>query len=66
VSVKYGELSYDRAINLHSHNVQVIVEPIFKDERLALIVHVTVLTKKADFSAMPYEVENREQVAVEV
>jgi hypothetical protein len=66
VSVKYGELGYDRAVNLHAHDVQVIVEPAFKDEGLVLVVHMTVLTKEADFGATPCEVGNREQVAVEV
>jgi len=66
VSVKYGELGYDRAINLHSHDVQVIAEPAFKDEGLALIVHMIVLTKEVDFSATLCKVGNQEQVAVKV
>jgi hypothetical protein len=63
---KYSELSYNRAINLHLHNIQIIAEPAFKDEGLALVVHITVLTEEADFGAMPCEVGNQEQVAVEV
>jgi len=66
VCVKYGELGCDRAINLHAHDIKVIAKAAFKNEGLALVVHVTVFTEEANFSPTARKVGDREQVPMEV
>ncbi len=66
VCVKYGELGCDRAVNLHAHDVEVIAKPAFKNEGLALVVHMTVFTEEVNFSTAVRKVGNQEQVAMEV
>jgi len=56
VRVKYGELGCDRAINLHVYDIEVIAKAAFKNEGLALVVHVTVFTEEANFSPTVCEV----------
>jgi len=56
VCVKYGELGCNRAIDLHAHDVKVIAKAAFKNEGLALVVHVTVFTEEANFSPTVCEV----------
>lgn len=56
--VKHSEFGGDRAINLHVHHIQIIVKPTFEDNRLLLIINMTVFPEEMDFSTMLCEVRD--------
>jgi len=64
--IKHRELGGNRAIDLHAYNIQIIVELTFKDNRLPLIVNMTVFTKEMNCGAVMHEVGDGEQVAIKI
>ena len=50
--VEHSKFGGNRAINLHVYDEQIIVKPTFKDNRLLLIIDMTVFPKETDFSTM--------------
>jgi hypothetical protein len=64
--IKHRELGGNRAIDLHAYNIQIIVELTFKDNRLPLIVNMTVFTKEMNCGAVMHEVRDGEQVAIKI